>query len=137
MSARQKIESTATTTTRRQVMIGTGTLAVASMGIPPWALGQSARGYSAASFEPYVGQGFLVTGNNVNTVLRLIKVDTYPRGTRPLTLSAPFSLIFRDTGNTGGVPAEIVKIERTGVGQISVFLHPITKDKSYYEAAFN
>jgi|SRR5271163_760373 len=137
MIARQQVESTATRPSRRQIMIGTGSLAVATMGLVPWALAQPAGGYSAASFAPYIGQGFLVTGDNVNTSLRLIKIETYPRGNRPASLRDPFSLIFRDVSSTEALPAEIVEIAHTGVGRISVFLHPITKNPTYYEAAFN
>jgi hypothetical protein len=137
MIALKRAGGTATVTSRRQVMIGTGSLAVATMGLPPWALAQMAGGYSAASFAPYVGQGFLVTGDGVNTALQLIKVQTYPRGNRQAELPDPFSLIFRDVGDTEELPAEIVQIEHAGVGRISVFLHPITKNPSYYEAPFN
>jgi len=137
MLALQEAESMARRPSRRQIMIGTGTLAVATMGLAPRCLAQSARSIGAASFAPYIGQGFLVSGFKVNAALRLIKVKTYQRGRRPAWLPDPFSLIFRDVADTQPLPAEIVEIEHAGVGRISVFLHPITQNLSYYEADFN
>jgi hypothetical protein len=137
MLAQEKAGGNATRPSRRQMMIGTGTLAAATMGLAPWSLAQSARGFGAASFAPYIGQGFLVTGAKVNTALRLIKVKSYPRSRRPAWLPDPFSLIFRDVADTGPLPDEIVEIEHAGIGRISIFLHPITRNLSYYEADFN
>jgi hypothetical protein len=137
MVARQVREDADTKTSRRQVLAGTGSLALAIIGSLPWASARAAQGYGATSFEPYVGQGFLVIANQGNTALRLVRVVTYPRGNRPASLPDPFSLIFRDYGGSEPLPAQLVEIEHAGVGRLTVYLNPITNDPSYYEVAFN
>ena len=137
MVARHQLDGMGLRPSRRQLMIGAGTLAMATSGFALSALAQTARIYSPADFEPYIDQGFLVVGNNINAALQLVEIKSYPRDNRPASLPDPFSLIFRQFGGGEPLPAELVQIEHPGLDRILVYLNPITKDPSYYEVAFN
>jgi hypothetical protein len=136
MMKHQIVEHTRSTVSRRYALIGTGSLAI-TIGFTPPTLSAQLPRYSADRFLPYIGQGFLVTGNNLNVALHLVKVEKYQRGNRPASLPDPFSLIFRSVSGTAPIPAEMVHIEHAGLGSITVYLNPITKKGGFYEVAFN
>lgn len=89
------------------------------------------------TFQPLLHQSFLVSDDNTQAVLELVDVLPLRRGKRPRQLPDPFSLVFRSLAGTPSLPAQIYTVEHAELGRMGMFITPITRDPSYYEAAFN
>jgi len=87
------------------------------------------------AFEPFLNQGFLVSGNGVNTSLTLVGIEPYGRGRRPGQFRDPFALLFR------AWPGEVLtagtyQVQDPAGHKTTMLLNQVTKDPSLYEAVF-
>ena len=128
-----------TSRSRRQVLIGAGSMAVClgALSAPVLANAGTTAPITAASFTPCIDQLFFVDdGGSPRPSLKLVKVLQMPRSKRPNGLRDPFSLIFT---NPSGIElaSDTYEVLHPQLGWIPMFLSPISSDFSRYEAAFS
>ncbi len=95
---------------------------------------------SSAKFLPYLNQKFHI---HLETPLKVDLIEVSDIGPEPDAAQAanmrrPFSLIFRDPGNSH-LPQQIYRIEHAELGTLDLFLVPIGPDEHgmRYQAVFN
>jgi hypothetical protein len=124
---------------RRKLLAGGGAaaLAMATAALPAMgqALASVAGQVTAAQFLPYVNFGFLVSGPNTTTSLKLVRVEQLKRGRRPTELRDPFSLLFRDPFG-GMLKPQVYQVQDPAGNTVPMFLSPVLKDSGFYEAVF-
>lgn len=87
----------------------------------------------AGTFEPHVGEAFVVTDASAPTTLQLQEVHALADHSRGTAKRAPFSLLF--TGpEESPLPQGIHVLEHDELGTIELFLVPIAAAR--YEAVF-
>lgn len=92
----------------------------------------------SSDFQPHIGSRFEIRLGNDALVLTLVEVTELAGSPYPTSNRNPFSLIFR--GDPARVlPQRIYPLTHAVLGEISIFLVPITPDGNgaRYEAIFN
>jgi hypothetical protein len=120
---------------RRQIMLGAaGTMATVFGFEAALAAGQPAL--VAATFQPFIGEDFIVDNNGAPTGLRLLQVVIHGRDVRPSRLRNPFSLIFSSPWKKT-LPAHTYAVRLPNHDTVAMFIMPISSNQYHYEAPFN
>ena len=93
--------------------------------------------FTCATFEPYVGDSFLLhAGSQPPREMTLIEATVLPTMHRPEG-RAPFSIVFRQSSGDL-LPQATYRVEHSGLGTFDLFLVPIGPDGEgmRYEAVF-
>jgi hypothetical protein len=102
--------------------------------------GSAGRPPAAATFQPFVGQDFLLSdrlsGSQTQAVLRLLQVVPQSRGARPSSLPNPFLLMFGSPWNAA-VAAQAYTVTLPDHKSMAMFITPVPTDPYRYEAPFN
>jgi hypothetical protein len=90
-------------------------------------------------FDPHVGDEFeLELGGDKTLSLALVSSDSLSSNTVASATRAPFSLIFRSSGERRHAPQQIYTVRHAELGPMEIFLVPIGPDEGgmRYEAVF-
>jgi hypothetical protein len=117
-------------------MFGAAGVLTAAFGLERAAFANAQQPLVAATFQPFVGDLFMVDDDGVPVGLRLLRVVGQPRSPRPSSMRDPFSLIFSSPWQKTLV-AQTYLVRLPNSKTVDMFIMPISANKYRYEAPFN